>query len=717
MKMSSTPTRATLNNGLVEVRAELIESKLRLTLFAQSGVHQIPILERIGNNDSDRTLRVELPEECSLSVYENGQSAMLVVRGHVSEAEFSINFRLDAESSWVEVSELLVFDARASTTEVDWFEAVWRFVDWQEPGEVFSVVLVPLPDDVIGRHVMRAPALAAQSGDRAAALVNSIDDINRIQALPACMNLLRDGTTPVFRTGLRPHRVRGHVYYEYAPAPARQAGWHHAYHLYVGTGARPGEALNMANRRLWSRYGTRYHKAAPAMAMPIEEYARQIYPRCLDLLWAETQLDGRRVGALRINRAYPNDVWMSPWFSQVRSAYGLFLWGQWLDNKDWVQRALATRDLHLAAPQQSGLFPTVFVFGTTPETYRWVHSHHQGGGPGLYHLFDMSWTVYQLLRWHRDLANDERTLRFAQNYCEGLIRLQAADGSLPAYVDAHDHTPVSTIDLTRLVSDLERYPGGDPYLPHQLVNAWTTDRFVRSAEDAASMLTLATLAHALPPDDAERDLFISAASRCADWIEQWVYPQARWLDFEVYYSCAPKSLDFYDQRSGQWPQGTLCMHLAAAGYLTLYQLTRNARHLELALRAMDRLSLYQQIWDPPFLNLYGFGGYGAINTDGEWNDARQAQFADTHLDFYRLLGDQEQYERALAAARASFTTIFLPASAARYPLGWNREPQGLAAENHAHGGVDHLCGVSGFDWGSGSALATAAYFRLHQIEL
>jgi hypothetical protein len=154
------------------------------------------------------------------------------------------------------------------------------------------------------------------------------------------------------------------------------------------------------------------------------------------------------------------------------------------------------------------------------------------------------------------------------------------------------------------------------------------------------------------------------------------------------------------------------MHVAAAGLLALYELTAEARILRLARGAMDRLSLYQQVWDPPFLHFDGFGGYGVMNTDGEWNDARQAQFADTHLDFYRILGETEHLERALAACRAGFTTVFLPASSAVYPTGWYREPRGLAAENHAHGGTDHLCGVSGFDWGSGSALSTAAYLRL-----
>jgi hypothetical protein len=104
-----------------------------------------------------------------------------------------------------------------------------------------------------------------------------------------------------------------------------------------------------------------------------------------------------------------------------------------------------------------------------------------------------------------------------------------------------------------------------------------------------------------------------------------------------------------------------------------------------------------------------------MNTDGEWSDARQAQFGDTHLDFARVLGEDEHRWRAVAACRAGFTTLFLPAAAPLYPTGWYREPQGLAAENHAHGGRDGLCGVSGFDWGAGSALATAAYLRHHGV--
>jgi hypothetical protein len=285
------------------------------------------------------------------------------------------------------------------------------------------------------------------------------------------------------------------------------------------------------------------------------------------------------------------------------------------------------------------------------------------------------------------------------------------DGNLPAYVDATTFEPVYEVDPAALIADLETHGIGDRYVRYGVEHMWGTERFVASAEPAGSLLLLAELVRVLPESDDDRATFLAAARRIGAWLEDWVYPESRWLDQEVAYSCSPKHFGFYDARSGQWPQNTLSMHAAAAGFLALYDVTGEADHLALARRAMDRLSLYQQVWDPSFLNFSAFGGYGVMNTDGEWSDARQAQFADTHFDFYAVTGDVEHLERALSACRAGFTTLFLPAVAMLYPTGWQRAPQGLAAENHAHGGRDGLCGVSGFDWGAGSALATVAYLR------
>jgi hypothetical protein len=710
-----------IGNAFVRIVASIALPSLRLALQAcdKEGTWRT-ILERCGANQLSDVLGAEVPEHCTLETDQAGDATFLIIEGTCGPARHIIQLRIDAQSPWVQVHELLVLDNQAATTGVNWFGAVWKFTDWQEPGEVFSPLLVPEPGDVIGQHVMRSPALTAQCDSRAAVLLNDVDTIIKTQALPACMNLLREAGAPIFRTGLRSQQIRGHVYFQATQTAAHQVRFHHAYQLYVSAQATPGAATTQASHRAWESYGARALKAAPPLQLSYADYARQVYPRILDMLWAETTLNNTRVGSIRENRSYPNDIWMCNWFNPARTAYGMYLWGKWLGIEDWMARATATRDLYLSAPQDRGLFPTVFVFEEStqddPHQFqrgRWVHSHHQGGGPGLYHCLDMSWSAYQLLRWQRDLTPSPQITTFLRNYCKGLVSLQRDDGGLPAFVDATSFTPVTYVDPAPLLQDLAQHPGGDPYIPHMYQRAWPPERFERSAEDAASLLLLAEFAYQLPADDADRPAFIKAAERIAGFLEAWVFPESRWIDFEVYYSCSAKPIDFYDHRSGQWPQNTLCMHLAAAGLLALYQATQQNHYLELAKHALGRLTLYQQVWDPPFLNFYGFGGYGVMNTDGEWDDGRQAQFADTHLDFFRLTGNQEQLERALAACRAGFTTVYLPANAAVYPTGWVQQPRGIAAENHAHGGQDDLCGVSGFDWGIGSALATAAYLRLH----
>jgi hypothetical protein len=710
-----------IGNSSVRVVASVAQPKLSLSLLAcgENGVWR-PILERSGKNLIEDNLGAELPENCTLETEQVGDTSFLIIQGTCGQASHIIQLRIDAHDPWVSVYELLILDELASSIGVNWFEAEWKFSGWQEPGEVFSPLLVPQPDDVIGQHVMRSPALTAQCDTRTAALVNDVDSIAKIQALPACMNLLRDAGTPIFRTGLRGQQVRDHVYFRYTSAAAHQARFHHSYQLYVSATAQPGAATTCASHRLWEAYGARSLKAAPPLQLGYADYARQVYPRMLDLLWAESKIGDKRVGSIRVNRSYPNDIWMCTWFNPARTAYGMYLWGKWLNNDDWMARAVATRDLYLSAPQDHGLFPTVFVFegrsADDPHQFaggRWVHSHHQGGGLGLYRPMDMSWSAYQLLRWQRDLAPAPETIPFVRNYCKGILALQREDGGLPTLVDASTFSSVTYVDPAPMLKDLAEHPGGDTYIPHMFEHAWVPERYERSAEDAASLLLLAEFAQQLPANDPDRPTFIHAAERIAGWLENWVFPESRWIDYEVYYSCSPKPVDFYDQRSGQWPQNTLCMHLAAAGLLALYEVTQQKHYLDLATHILGRLMLYQQVWDPPFLNFYGFGGYGVMNTDGEWDDGRQAQFADTHLDFFRATGNQEQLERAIAACRAGFTTVYLPSNAPVYPTGWCRQPRGIAAENHAHGGSDHLCGVSGFDWGIGSALATAAYLRLH----
>src|SRR5262249_24846936 len=139
--------------------------------------------------------------------------------------------------------------------------------------------------------------------------------------------------------------------------------------------------------------------------------------------------------------------------------------------------------------------------------------------------------------------------------------------------------------------------------------------------------------------------------------------------------------------------------------------------LRTARRCVDELSLYQAVWDPPFLPAPAHGGFGVMNADSEWNDARQSLFAPLYLDLYRETGDAELFERGVSALRTSFAMLYCPANETlggayqrRFPF-FGPESHGFMMENQGHGEGDPIGTFTIFTWGNGSALAAAATVR------
>ena len=197
-----------------------------------------------------------------------------------------------------------------------------------------------------------------------------------------------------------------------------------------------------------------------------------------------------------------------------------------------------------------------------------------------------------------------------------------------------------------------------------------------------------------------------------------VIADARWEDFETYHSCAPwgapELVGKRVPRNGVYKQNTLSIAWCAEAMLAAWLATRRPRFLDLARRCLDELSLYQAVWDPPFLPAPAHGGFGVMNADSEWNDARQSLFASLYLDLYRETGDLELFERGLSALRASFSMLYCPENTAlagayerRFPF-FGPESYGFMMENQGHGGGDPIGTFTIFTWGNGSALATAA---------
>ena len=101
-----------------------------------------------------------------------------------------------------------------------------------------------------------------------------------------------------------------------------------------------------------------------------------------------------------------------------------------------------------------------------------------------------------------------------------------------------------------------------------------------------------------------------------------------------------------------------------------------------------------------------------MNTDAEWSDARQAQFAALLMDWYDLAGEPELFHRGVAALRASFTLMNLEEHRTLAPgnvRASDPAERGAVAENYGHAGFDaKIRGYVMPDWGAGSAASSAA---------
>jgi hypothetical protein len=104
-----------------------------------------------------------------------------------------------------------------------------------------------------------------------------------------------------------------------------------------------------------------------------------------------------------------------------------------------------------------------------------------------------------------------------------------------------------------------------------------------------------------------------------------------------------------------------------------------------------------------------------MNSDAEWNDARQSMFAATLMHYYNHTSEDEYFERGIAALRASFALMFIPEHKGKRikdlsvlkPVDY-----GSMSENYGHFGDDRAApGYMYFDWGSGSSASAAAFIE------
>jgi hypothetical protein len=608
---------------------------------------------------------------------------------------------------------------------------VTREVTQDELSVEFDLTIVPdfwwaphlAPDEgyVVGQHVFRAPALIVQSESHTLVVAPDLDMVGQRPENPWFMDY--DATRNKMWLGMVRTEVPEHVLFRklpdmaFAPGTVEISFFIAAYHD-RGTVSNPWSKVA---RFQWERWGRSLYARGEPIAAPLDNYVRHTYDWAFDgwgdFVWQEFDLDGVQVGApqfiVNISQSpnYPGvwrqreflSIWNQAWFSSLRSAAGLYRYARRVQDEELLTKARLTKELALAAPMEGGIFPA--VIRTENETVDiegrghrrplgwehayWSNSNRSPTDHGItadwFHILDASWTALLMLRWYNELEQDERLLAYARAYGERLLTLQDPAGFFPGWLHPVTHKPGPVMN--------------------------------RTPESSLSVTFLLQLA-SLTGDDRYRD----AALRAMDAVLAEIVLQGRWEDFETYWSCCHWGRDGYlgrkIERNAMHKQNSFSLFWTAEALLAAFSATGDSSYLQWGRRTLDELSMFQQVWQPPFIYVPALGGFGVMNSDGEWNDSRETLFAELFLDYYRAIGDPDYFERGVAALKSGFIMMYCPENPAVKEM-WERvypwfgpEDYGFTMENYGHGGRTSPDGegmgtFTIYDWGNGAAAEAA----------
>ncbi len=478
----------------------------------------------------------------------------------------------------------------------------------------------PLHEMVIGDVVFRAPVVMAQSDQRVVAVLPNLRSLASQRTVPTALTF--NAGTPEISYGCVPYRLSRstyYVHYDTDTVDLSRRTIRYSYFIYFQNNCRPREGTRRVAHRLWRLYAASQPRSITPQYAPLEEcsdYAHQ---------WS---LEKWKAG----NNVLSMDT-------AVRAAFGMALSARRGGRDTLLKCAAEIKELALEAPQEDGLFPILYK---PPSTHGRAKGEWMTGalcGPprreDLCRLANTSTACYWLCRWHREIEKDARIPAFAANYAERLIKLQKHGGHIPAWVDP---------------------------------STGKTARFcARSAETAVHAIFLAEL-YRLDPNSE----YIRAARRAVNFVIREIAATGRWENTEAFCTSSPQWKEKKPLRRDpiqqHYTSHALALWWAAEALLRLYEVTGTFRYIQHGERVLDELSLYQQIWNPPFVAVPCFGGFGSMNTDGQWHDASQALFAKTYMDYYSKCGRTEYFKRGVGALRASFALMNCPENGAAADL-------------------------------------------------
>lgn len=603
--------------------------------------------------------------------------------------------------------------------------------DWQvvvtpdfSPSFHWAPHLTPTPRHIIDQHVFRSPALIAADDRQVITLIPDLDIMKK--GTPVRWYLDLDAENNRLVLGMSNSRVDDHVLFvresgaEY-PAGEVEIGFFLMVHTDEASLKNPfRKPLDF----LWNRWGHDLCQAGNPVDADLERYVEHTYNWAFnswaDAVWQEFELNGNKVGApvfiVNVTQSpnYPGEVnerefrsvWNQAWFSSLRSAGGLFRYARRTGNSALMEKAQLTKELALSFPQKSGFF--YGLIGTEMEeveiegrkyrrskgwdTHYWGNSNRNpytgDAKKSPFHLLDMSWTALLMLRWYDELEKDERLLEYAEDYAKSLLNIQYSNGFFPAWLDLETLKPLD---------------------------------FLNDSPETSMSVTFLLKLYELTGNKEYKE----AALKAIDAVIRYIIPTGQWEDFETYWSCSRYgSNNLVGKkilRNNMYKQCNFSMFWTAEALFECYRIAKDKRYLRYGQRTLDEMLMTQASWQPPYMYVNVLGGFGVMNSDAEWNDARGSLFAEIILQYGELLGMAEYYERGISALKSSFVMMYCPENP-RTKVQWEKtwpffgpEDYGFTMENYGHNGRTSPEGLGMgeftiYDWGNGAA--AEAYNRI-----
>ncbi len=616
----------------------------------------------------------------------------------------------------------LVWDLKDSLKQDDWKIIIHPGF---KPDFHWAPHLTPTEDHIIAQHVFRSPALIFASAAKQISIVPDLDIMKNAQPVPWYMDMIAPDEEMVL--GMSLSSVKEHTLFVRKPGAVYPPGKisFGFYILLEDNHTALFDPWRKLDSFFWKKWGSpEYAANQPLGRKDLEPYVDYTYNWAFNTwkksVWQDIELDGKKLGGsvfiVNVTQSpnYPGkvderefrSVWNQAWFSSLRSAGGLYRYARRTGNKTLTEYAIKTKELALAFPQKNGFFDALIATdmeqvtedGKTYNRSKGWGTHYFGNSDrnpytgdtrkAPYHVLDMSFTASLMLDWYTELEKDPKLLSYATNYGNALLRIQQPNGFFPAWLSSEDQHPLDVLN--------------------------------QSPETSMSVTFLLKLFRA-----TKNEKYKTAALKAMRAVMEKDIPVGRWEDFETYWSCSrygsKELVGKKVQRNDMFKQNNFSMYWTAQALLISYQSTKDKNYLKYGQRTLDELLMTQACWQPPYIYVNALGGFGVMNGDGEWNDARQSLFAELILDYGKLLNKEEYIERGLSAMRASFVMMYCPENA-RTKEQWEERwkffgpaDYGFMMENYGHGGVTGIKGegigeFTIYDWGNGAA--AEAYNRI-----